>query len=305
MILKRPSDFQRKATLDVIICQLSYQKQRPFNISDMDDYHLMKQQAGITWYLDLEASVEEAENVAIETRPQYQPWRAYWPPKCERMMQIWLQSEFPEVLSWRFDRHLPFDRPWRTWTRSACALKDRAEGMSCRPMRDTAGTQLISALFILLNTISEYMNSLPPQSVLTQVAKASSDVDDLIRKCKLHTADPSVFHFLIPLNLYKTEKPYLSRLPSGTELPRTNIRTESQVLKVFDVSGYEPHFTLERSGFQYAKSPIRMEHWNDSSVCSEYIPKVEAWLVKHLKCSDAFVYAYNVSSASVASAKHH
>jgi hypothetical protein len=28
-------------------------------------------------------------------------------------------------------------------------------------------------------------------------------------------------------------------------------------------------------------------------------------LVKHLKCSDAFVYAYNVSSASVASAKHH
>ncbi|PMD40612.1 hypothetical protein L207DRAFT_582798 [Hyaloscypha variabilis F] len=243
----------------------------------MDDYHLMKQQAGITWYLDLEASVEEAEDVAIETRPQYQPWRAYWPPKCERMMQIWLQSEFPEVLSWRFDRHLPFDRPWRTWTRSACALKDRAEGMSCRPMRDTA----------------EYMNSLPPQSVLTQVAKASSDVDDLIRKCKLHTADPSVFHFLIPLNLYKTEKPYLSRLPSGTELPRTNIRTESQVLKVFDVSGYEPHFTLERSGFQYAKSPIRMEHWNDSSVCSEYIPKVEAWLVKHLKCSDAFVYAYN------------
>jgi hypothetical protein len=90
--------------------------------------------------------------------------------------------------------------------------------------------------------------------------------------------------------------PYLSRLPSGTKPPRTNIVTESHVLQVFDVSGYESDFTLEKSGFQYAKSPIRMEQWNDFSVCTEYIPKVEEWLVKRLKCSSAFIYAYNVSS---------
>jgi hypothetical protein len=101
---------------------------------------------------------------------------------------------------------------------------------------------------------------------------------------------------MIPLNLYNTEKPYLSRLPSGTKLPRTNIVTESHALQVFNVSGHESGFTLEKSGFQYAKSPIRMEQWNDFSVSTEYIPKLEEWLVKHLKCSSAFIYAYNVSS---------
>jgi hypothetical protein len=39
------------------------------------------------------------------------------------MMDIWLRSEFPEVLSWRFDLTRPFDRPWRAWTRSARAME--------------------------------------------------------------------------------------------------------------------------------------------------------------------------------------
>jgi hypothetical protein len=137
-----------------------------------------------------------------------------------------------------------------------------------------------------------------PQIVSAQNLGASSDVDDLIKDAKLHAADLSIFHFLIPLNLYNTEKPYLSRLPSGTKLPRTNIVTQSHFLKVFDVSGHESDFTLERSGFHYAKSPIHMDQWNDFSVCSEYIPKVEEWLVKHLKCAGAFIYAYNVSQFS-------
>src|SRR5882762_6038228 len=68
------------------------------------------------------------------TRGLRQPWRSYWPPKCEITMQIWLYSEFPEVLSWRFDHRQPFDRPWRTWTRSARALEERATSLPCRPM---------------------------------------------------------------------------------------------------------------------------------------------------------------------------
>ncbi len=131
--------------------------------------------------------------------------------------------------------------------------------------------------------------------VSTQGSGASSDVDDLIKYAKFHAVEPSIFHFLTPLDIYNGEKPYLSRLPSGTKLPRTNIATESHVLKVFDVSGHESDFTLEKSGFQYAKSSIRMEQWTDFSVCSEYLPKVEEWLVTHLKCSAAFIYAYNVS----------
>ena len=136
---------------------------------------------------------------------------------------------------------------------------------------------------------------LPPKTISAQDSGASSDVDDFIKYANVHGVDSSIFHFLTPLNIYNTEKPYLSRLPSGTKLPRTNIVTDSHILEVFDVSGHESEFTLEKSGFQYAKLPIPMEVWNDSTVCSYYIPKIEEWLVQHLQCSAAFIYAYNVS----------
>jgi len=50
------------------------------------------------------------------------------------MMEAWLRSEFPEVLSWRFDRNRPFDRPWRAWTRSARTMAEQgAESLSRQP----------------------------------------------------------------------------------------------------------------------------------------------------------------------------
>jgi len=103
------------------------------------------------------------------------------------------------------------------------------------------------------------------------------------------------FSFLVPLDLYRTEKPYLSRLPCGTNLARANIVTERHATKLFDVSGHESFFTLEKSGFQFAKSPIRMQQWTDLSVYSEYIPKLENWLIQRFNSSSVFIYAYNVS----------
>ena len=57
------------------------------------------------------------------------PWKAFWPPRTEVTFKIWLRSEFPEVLSWRFDADKPFDQPWRDWLRSIL-MKDE-EG-SCQ-----------------------------------------------------------------------------------------------------------------------------------------------------------------------------
>ena len=111
----------------------------------------------------------------------------------------------------------------------------------------------------------------------------------------LQSVTSDEFSFLVPLDLYRTEKPYLSRLPCGTNLARANIVTERHAIKLFDVSGHESFFTLEKSGFQFAKSPIRMQQWTDLSVCSEYIPKLEKWLIQHLNSSGVFIYAYNVS----------
>jgi len=114
----------------------------------------------------------------------------------------------------------------------------------------------------------------------------------------LNAISPAIFNFLIPFDFYKYEKPYLSRLPSGTNLPRTNIITESHLLSVFDVSGNESSFTLEESGFQFTKCPLKMLELTDVYVCSEYLPRMEEWLIQHFKCSNAFIYAYNVSQGS-------
>ncbi|KAG9234139.1 hypothetical protein BJ875DRAFT_401632 [Amylocarpus encephaloides] len=137
----------------------------------------------------------------------------------------------------------------------------------------------------------------PVQPASTQSFTArqpsNNDIDGLIKFVNLQSVIFDAFPFLVPLDLYPTEKPFLSRLPFGTSLPRTNIVTEGHAIKVFDVSGHESFFTLEKSGFQFTKSPIRMQQWTDSSVCSEYIPKLEEWLIQHLNCPNVFIYAYN------------
>lgn len=59
-------------------------------------------------------------------QPIRQPWKAFWPPKGADDSEIWRSSEFPEVVSWRFDANRPFDRPWRTWTRTVRARKEES-----------------------------------------------------------------------------------------------------------------------------------------------------------------------------------
>lgn len=66
------------------------------------------------------------------------PWKAFWPPRSEESFNIWLRSEFPEVLSWRFDPDQPFDQPWRDWLRSIL-MKD--EDGSCQRKYSWNGNQ--------------------------------------------------------------------------------------------------------------------------------------------------------------------
>jgi len=93
----------------------------------------------VMWYLDSDPSVEGTEDA--ETRCARQPWRSFWPPKCPDVREEWLRSEFPEVLSWRFDRKLPFDRPWRIWARSARAMEEPAAGYPTRQLLERFGSK--------------------------------------------------------------------------------------------------------------------------------------------------------------------
>lgn len=90
----------------------------------METNLLMGNESDITWYLDSNPSGEGSKDeLAAEIRAR-QPWRSHWPPSSQEMLESWLHCEFPEVLSWRFDRTVPFDRPWRKWTRSSRAMEE-------------------------------------------------------------------------------------------------------------------------------------------------------------------------------------
>jgi hypothetical protein len=125
----------------------------------MDIGHSINQNQGIIWHLDADTNVKGAEDEATETRVLRQPWRAYWPPRCDKTMEIWLHSEFPQVLSWRFDHHQPFDRPWRSWTRSARATQERAAGLSFRPARESTSKQQVPVHCISLIAFSSDQGS--------------------------------------------------------------------------------------------------------------------------------------------------
>jgi len=238
---------------------------------------------------------QEAKDVAKEPTNAHQPWRVYWPPVCHRTRGLWHRSEFPEVLSWRFDPDKPFDRPWRTWTKFTDRSEEQAAISSC--LSQETGKSKCLTLVDLLLLISTGPTSFDSAQALTGTAPllSNSPVDDLVSMLNLRSITTHEFGFLKSLDLYRTEKAYLSRLPGGTDLARTNIFTENHSVRVFDVSSHEDLFTLAQSGFKFAKCEVSMEQWTDSSVCLDYIPRLEKWLVQHLKCSRVFSYAYSVS----------
>lgn len=65
-------------------------------------------------------------------------------------------------------------------------------------------------------------------------------------------------------------------------------------MTIFDVSGHEDSFTLEKSGFQFLPLQFHASTWTDQSVQSEYIPMLSKWLKGHFACDEVFVYAFNV-----------
>ena len=82
---------------------------------------------GSAWYFDSKSDEYCPQSESEKGVSRRQPWRAYWPPKSNKMKLAWSRSEFPTVLTWRFDRNQPFDRPWRIWARSANAMSEKAK----------------------------------------------------------------------------------------------------------------------------------------------------------------------------------
>lgn len=131
-----------------------------------------------------------------------------------------------------------------------------------------------------------------PPSEMDPLFQSSNSLDEHFSRLKLPSVTPESFLHLAPSKLVESEKPYLSRLPHSSEIKWTNIVTQNYTVPIHNVSGNESLFKLADSGFEFAKCPIRIKTWCDSSV-SEYLTKLSEWLKQRLNCSRIFVYAYN------------
>jgi hypothetical protein len=108
---------------------------------------------------------------------------------------------------------------------------------------------------------------------------------------------PESLNYLSPLDLYQKEKPYKCQLPGDCfgEFRMNNLFSQNYPgVVISDVAGHESLFSLDRSGFEFAKCPIDVDDWTDETVLATYLPTLERWLKSRLSCEDVFCYAYNV-----------
>ncbi|KAF2092917.1 hypothetical protein NA57DRAFT_49296 [Rhizodiscina lignyota] len=211
-----------------------------------------------------------------------QPWRAFWPPSGAADPGIWRNSEFPEVSIWKFDPRQPFDRPWRKWTRT---LRAKAEANQYSPQN--IGHE------ITFPANNRRCCEDPYDSNPTHCAVAAKELDVQATTQGMGIVTSS-FEYLAPFAESRSEKPYLSRLPSLPGFRRTNISGCDQPTQVYEVSGNEHLFALDTSGFAFVKFSNPILDFADSTVCERYVPCLASWLKSYLNCLDVHVYAYNV-----------
>ena len=257
-----------------------------------------------SWFLDSEPKKEASEATSASAEIIRRPWQAHWPPKSKSDLRAWLCSECPQVLLWRFDPDRPFDRPWRKWTRSACAKKDESPVIENRqdkilPVGDNNSTCFYR--WLLENTNSRRLGRTPALRINQSTSQGCSstpnvNLDEQLSRLQLVRVALKTFNYLAPIDLYLYQKPYLSRLPCLDNLKRTNIVGQSYSVTVYNICGNEDSFTLEESGFQFLKLPAQITSWTDHSVRSNYLPMLSVWLKELFSCDRVLIYAYNVSS---------
>lgn len=232
-------------------------------------------------FLDASASADQ----------RLRPWRAFWPPVNREDPSQWSNSEFPSVCSWRFDPSQPFERPWRLWTRTSRAAKESAKNTTS--WSDDAAS---------VSSTSDNRPPLDESSVRDSCVCRSSQtklLDADMNKRGFKTVFPALLYYLAPLSKYHTEKPYLSRLPSLPGFVRTNIVGCEKVVQIHEATGHEDLFTLDSSGFEFAKWSFSLAPWTEACVRNLYLPSLCQWLKSYLLCSDVHVYAYNVGLSTL------
>lgn len=139
----------------------------------------------------------------------------------------------------------------------------------------------------ILSCVAKYDEANLPSTLVTDGC-----LDDQVARLPKIQVYP--FHYLAPLELYRTEKPFFSQLPCGTQLPRTNLVESDHTVEIHDVTGNENLFKLDETGFQFMHLPTDISEWTDEIVQTKYLPDLATWLKEYFDCEEVFIYNYNV-----------
>ncbi|KAK0620666.1 hypothetical protein B0T14DRAFT_235706 [Immersiella caudata] len=229
---------------------------------------------GVTDMRDSDSAPRRSQAQITKT----QPWRLFWPPTPGSDVYTRLLNEHPDVLLWEFDATRPFDRPWRQWTDWFQVQEGKPPSWSCA------------------NLSSHIASDSDRPDIVEDRQAARIILDQQIELLDLPTVQPESFNYLAPLDLYEDEKPYKCQLPGPCfgESKMNNLFSKNYPdVVISNVSGYESLFSLDQSGFEFAKCPVDVQGWSDETVLSTYLPALVKWLKLRLGCQEVFCYAYN------------
>lgn len=112
------------------------------------------------------------------------------------------------------------------------------------------------------------------------------------------------FHYLAPLELYNTVKPYHINVPQGG-IPggsHTNEESKSYIdLPVHNLRGRETCYSLDKHGFELVQAQkitqvLRYEDYaNSEAVVTELGPAMEGFLKHTLRAESVFTFGFRVS----------
>jgi hypothetical protein len=238
---------------------------------------------------------EKFSNQHSET-PKTRAWKDYWPPRRGSKLHLWLETECPEALSWRFDPAKPFNRPWQAWTRQA---NQTPGGFSCPaavlPPNLLEGSH-VNGLNNNENAFGKYREEV--QREATRV-NATAEVCKEIAAFGLRCTTAKDFRYISSNAIYDHEKPFHSRLPFLNGLRRTNVVSQQySEIQIYDVTGFEDKFTLSVSGFSFLSAPVHgITTWTEETVRNVYLPLTESWLKNYFGSKLVHIYTYNVRFA--------
>ncbi|KAB8259465.1 hypothetical protein BDV32DRAFT_150346 [Aspergillus pseudonomiae] len=210
------------------------------------------------------------------------PWTRHWPPQPGSPLYHWLQEELPQVLTYEFDPERLFNQPWKAWIRQLIQKECPAIPV---PTHDTAPN-------------SEKEREVEPsdsrgQEEREREARVTCIVEKIeslgLRKYRMPKLD-----YLADHPLLSVRKPFRSVLPFLDKLKNDYVQHQaSHDVPVYDVTGFEDHFTLADSGFAFTKVPVDISEWTDECIHQIYLPLMETYLREHFGSSFVHIFSYN------------